>query len=480
MDYQKSLAYLDELNVFGVNLGLARIQRLMFLLGDPQKEYKTIHVTGTNGKGSVTAMLASCLQAAGVRTGMYISPHLSSYTERMVIDGKPVSEQQFAETLSVVRDICEFMQGEGDEHPTQFEVITAAAFLLFQKAGVEYAVIEVGLGGLLDSTNVIMPEVSVITNVTFEHADKCGGTLAGIATHKAGIIKNGVPVVTGAEGEPLEIISKTAQEKNAALYVAGRDFAAEAMKPLGQLSIPPNLGATGYGVQDRALTDMQMEALSKLHLDCNECEAGQQLVAFNGKNSMFATMNYKLSLLGLHQVANSGLAAAAFMVLAANDLRFTQKALKQGMKNVAWPGRFELIKGYPYKVLIDGAHNPAGIETLRKSLDYYFPHSKRIFLLGILKDKDYKYMLEYLLRPEDVVVMTTPDSQRAAEPEQLLPYVVSEAKEAIPQPAAALKKAEELARQAGENSDAMLICAGSLYLIGALREMLLNEKLING
>ena len=186
MNYQEALEYLEDLNVFGVNLGLARIQRLMFLLGDPQKQYKTIHVTGTNGKGSVTAMLASCLQAAGIRTGMYISPHLSSYTERMVIDGQPVSKQQFAETLSVVRDICEFMQGEGDEHPTQFEVLTAAAFLLFQKAGVEYAVIEVGLGGLLDSTNVIVPEVSVITNVTFEHADKCGGTLEGIATHKAG------------------------------------------------------------------------------------------------------------------------------------------------------------------------------------------------------------------------------------------------------------------------------------------------------
>ena len=120
MNYQEALEYLEDLNVFGVNLGLARIQRLMFLLGDPQKQYKTIHVTGTNGKGSVTAMLASCLQAAGIRTGMYISPHLSSYTERMVIDGQPVSKQQFAETLSVVRDICEFMQGEGDEHKCRY------------------------------------------------------------------------------------------------------------------------------------------------------------------------------------------------------------------------------------------------------------------------------------------------------------------------------------------------------------------------
>ena len=213
MNYEESLAYLDELNVFGMNFGLARIEKLLYLLGEPQKAYKTIHVTGTNGKGSVTAMLASGLQAAGIRTGMYISPHLSSYTERMVIDGRQVSEAQFADALSVVRDICEFMAGEGDEHPTQFEVITAAAFLLFQKEKVEYAVIEVGLGGLLDSTNVIVPEVSVITNVTFEHADKCGGTLEGIAHHKAGIMKPGVPVVTGAEGKALEIIREEARAK---------------------------------------------------------------------------------------------------------------------------------------------------------------------------------------------------------------------------------------------------------------------------
>ena len=239
MNYEESLAYLDELNVFGMNFGLARIEKLLYLLGEPQKAYKTIHVTGTNGKGSVTAMLASGLQAAGIRTGMYISPHLSSYTERMVIDGRQVSEAQFADALSVVRDICEFMAGEGDEHPTQFEVITAAAFLLFQKEKVEYAVIEVGLGGLLDSTNVILPEVSVITNVTFEHADKCGGTLEGIAHHKAGIMKPGVPVVTGAEGKALEIIREEARGKGLCLLCAGRGFLGSCHEASGTAVHPP-------------------------------------------------------------------------------------------------------------------------------------------------------------------------------------------------------------------------------------------------
>lgn len=472
MDYKESLAYLDELNVFGVNLGLKRIERLLFLLGDPQKKYKTIHVTGTNGKGSVTAMLAAGLQAAGIKTAMYTSPHLSSYTERMVIDGKPVSERQFADSLSVVRDICEFMAGEGDEHPTQFEVITAAAFLLFAKLEVEYAVIEVGLGGLLDSTNVIVPEVAIITNVTFEHADKCGGTLEGIAEHKAGIIKEGVPVVTGAEGIALDIIRKTAAEKHAPCYIMGEDFVGEAMRPLGQLSIPPNLGATGTAAQDRRLTDMQIEALSKLHMDCNECSEAEQLVGFTAKNTMFGNMDYKLSLLGLHQVSNSAIAAAAMMVLAANDLRFTRRTIKQGMKNVTWPGRFELIGGYAHKVLIDGAHNPAGIKVLRASLDYYFPAEKRIFVLGILKDKDFEHMLSMLLRPEDVVVLTTPNSERAADPAELLQYVPTEHKEAIGDPEQALNKGLELAKNTDQSKNTLLICAGSLYLIGALRELL--------
>lgn len=469
MNYQESLAYLEELQVFGMNFGLVRMERMMFLLGDPQKKYKTIHVTGTNGKGSVTAMLASCLQAAGIHAGMYISPHLSSYTERVVIDGKPVSEVDLADALSVVRDICEFMVGEGDEHPTQFEVLTAAAFYLFAKKQVEYAVIEVGLGGLLDSTNVIVPELSVITNVTLEHADKCGGTLEGIAEHKAGIIKENVPVVTGADGIALEIIQKTAKEKNALCYVMGEDFSAEAKRPMGQLSIPPNLGTT-YNPHDKVLTDMQIEAMSKLRLDCTDCTPEEQLIEFRGARAPFASLEYKLSLLGIYQAANSSLAAAAFMVLAENDLRFTQRALKHGMKNVSWAGRFELIKGYTVKVLIDGAHNPAGVDSLRRSLDFYFAHEKRIFVLGMLRDKSFASMLKELLRPEDTVILTTPLSERAAAPTELLPYVCSQEKYAEAEPDKALQRGLELAEQ----KDAMLICAGSLYLIGYLRAKLVK------
>ena len=236
MNYQEALAYLDGLNVFGVRLGLSRIKRLLSLLGNPQDNYRTVHVTGTNGKGSVSAMLAGILQKATIHTGLYISPHLVSYTERMQVDGQPISEENFAEAISAVRVFIEQMLSEGEECPTQFEALTAAAFYYFAAHKVEYAVIEVGLGGLLDSTNVITPEVSVITNVAFEHAKLCGGTLAGIAHHKAGIIKDGVPVVTAAEGMPLAILREAAEQHAADIFVEGEDFSVRggAFSPRGQ------------------------------------------------------------------------------------------------------------------------------------------------------------------------------------------------------------------------------------------------------
>lgn len=224
MTYQEALTYLDGLNVFGIKLGLVRIARLLELLGEPQKKYRTIHVTGTNGKGSTTAMLAEILLQSGVRSGMYTSPHLVSYTERIQVAGQPISEADFAECILEVKAAVDRMLAEGEECPTQFEVLTAAAFFHFASAQVEYAVIEVGLGGLLDSTNVITPEIAVITNVTLEHADRCGGTLAGVATHKAGIIKEGVPVVTAADGETLEIIRQAAEEKTPMCSSAARIF----------------------------------------------------------------------------------------------------------------------------------------------------------------------------------------------------------------------------------------------------------------
>ncbi len=433
MDYKEALAYLENLSVFGIRLGLERIRRLLSLLEEPQNRYRTVHVTGTNGKGSVCAMVAGILRNSSIRTGLYISPHLVSYTERIQVDGQPISEQEFADCLGKVKVYVDQMEEEGAECPTQFEVLTAVAFLYFAMRHVEYAVIEVGLGGLLDSTNVIRPEVSVITNVAFEHADKCGGTLEGIAHHKAGIIKEGVPVVTGAGGDALGIIRREAELHHADIFVEGEDF------------------------QSKVLAfDSRMQKL----------EFTSHLIGRVGKE-------YELSLLGEHQVQNSAIALMAAVVLHHQDRRVTPETIRKALRVVSWPGRFELVKAGSQEILLDGAHNPAGMESLRRSLDRYFPAKPRVFLLGILRDKEIGKMLETLIREEDVVIVTEPFSERAASVEDVAAMARRQSHdvEAYAGMEDALKRAMELA-----GGNYLLVAAGSLYLIGSLRAHILLRK----
>ena len=419
MNYQEALEYLEGLNVFGIRLGLSRIARLLELLDLPQERYRTIHVTGTNGKGSVSAMLESIIRRSGLHVGLYTSPHLSTYRERMQVNGQMISEQEFADCLSTIRAYVEQMMAEGEECPTQFEVLTALAFFYFAMKQVDYAVIEVGLGGLLDSTNVIVPEISVITNVALEHADRCGGTLEGVAEHKAGIIKNGVPVVTAAKGIPLEIIRQKAEEMNTDIFVAGEDFAAQ---------------ATGF-----------------------DLERHTQSLSFTSALIGISEESFEVRLLGPHQVQN-----AARAIMAAELLQL-----------VSWGARFEQMTCGGREIVIDGAHNPAGIKALRESLDLYYPAKDRVFLLGILQDKDIGQMLESLLRPSDTVVVTPPQSDRAATAVELVRQVSGRVchVESYEDNEEALDRALELA---GENR--LLVLCGSLYLVGGLRQSLLDRK----
>lgn len=430
MTYEKALSYLEGLSTFGIKLGLVRIERLLALMGQPQERYKTIHVTGSNGKGSTSAMLTEILSRAKIKTGMYTSPHLVSYTERMQIDGKQITQEAFAECIHAVKQCVDQMLADGEENLTQFEVITAAAFYYFANMQVEYAVIEVGLGGLLDSTNVIVPEVSVITNVTYEHADRCGGTLAGIAEHKAGIIKDGVPVITAAQGETLEIIRGIAAQKNADIFIVGEDFSSELA----------------------SITD------------------GMQNLTFSAE-LIGVAISYHLRLLGAHQIENSAVAIMTALVLANSEKRITTLVIQESMTLVSWGGRFEILQDEETTVVIDGAHNLAGTKALRKNLDQYFAGKEIVFLLGILKDKDVDGMLASLIRPEDIVVVSQPDSQRAAIPAFVAEKVQAKQVEVQPVIKTALSRAKELA-----GSDKILCVAGSLYLIGDARRLLLNGR----
>ena len=433
MNYAEALLYLDELNTFGIRPGLARIEELCARLGNPERCYAVIHIAGTNGKGSVTQMMDAVFHAAGIRSGRYLSPHLISYTERMSVDGHDISEERFAALLTRVRAAADEMVAAGCEHPTQFEALTALAFLYFAEEQVEVAVIETGLGGLLDSTNVVEPMLTIITNVTMEHADRCGGTLAGIAAHKAGIIKEGVPVITAATGEPLVIIEQRAEELGADLFVCGEDFSA-------QLFFPKEGG----------------QRVVFHSVVCREPEP------------------FDLALAGTCQAENAALVIMAAKLLEREDARVTESTVRMALRTVRHPARFEILTQKDLPVVIDGAHNPAGMRALRAGLDAYFPDLPRVFLLGILKDKDIETMLTALLRPGDTVVTVRPNSARAAAAD-----VVAAAASglgaitcACGDPQAALAEAENRAQR----SHALLVAAGSLYLVGGIRALLMEGR----
>lgn len=427
MTYEQALEYLASLNKFGINFGLARIEKLLSLMGHPERRFKVVHITGSNGKGSTSAMLEAILRASGIKTALYTSPHLVEYTERMSVNGQPIDRQEFAAAIEYTGNLVAAMASSGREHPTEFEVLTAAAFHYFAAAAVEYAVIEVGLGGLLDSTNVVIPEAAVITNVTLEHTDRCGSTVAEIARHKAGIIKQGVPVITAAKGEALEVIQADAVDKAAPLYSLGQDFSAAVVRQ------------EGYR-QAVAVTTSQY-----------------------GDFGHFTT-----NLLGWHQAENSAVGVMTSLILAEKEPKITLAAIRAGLAEVYWPGRFEVVKDQPV-VVIDGAHNPDGARALRRTLDEVFFGKNITFLLGILADKDIGGITSELIRSSDNVVIVRPLSDRGAEPEEVATQLGGKVKsiELAASIGEGYKKARLLAGPGG------VVCVtGSLYLIGPARKVI--------
>ena len=400
MTYKEAIDFLESLAGFGIRPGLQRITKLLEILDNPQNKYKTIHVTGTNGKGSVCAMLSQILKTAGIKVGLFTSPHLVSYRERIRIDNDDISEDDFANLVAEMKICISQMIDNNYESPTLFETLTAMAFKHFADCQVEYAVIEVGLGGLLDSTNVITPEVSVITNVANDHAERCGGDLLGIARYKAGIIKSNVPVVTGASGEPLKIIRAAAESNNSKLFVLGEDF--------------------------------------------------------------FVDESIKLSLQGEYQKFN-----AAITIMTA---KLINPAFRIPYSEFRWAGRFELFNFKGKTIVIDGAHNGAGAKALRESLDKKFPTSRRLFLFGVLKDKDIDVIIDNLFQVTDFVIVTKPNSDRAAEPEDICQRLLSRRVKSM-----AISDNNMAFDKFIDSGAEILVVAGSLYLIGHIRELIIGR-----
>ncbi len=343
MNYEQAKELLTSQGKFYINLGLERIQSILKLIGNPQEKIKIIHVAGTNGKGSVSSILANILKCAGYKTGLYTSPHLIEYTERIKINNIDISKEDFA---SYIEKICTIAEKK-NIHLTEFEILTAIAFKYFADNKVKIAVIETGLGGRFDATNVCKkPILSIITSISLDHTDRLGNTIEKIAFEKAGIIKPKSTILTEFSNNGFNVIKNTAEEKKANLIVA-----------------------TNY-------VNMNYE---------------------NGKNYVYIEdRKFEFPLLGLYQKAN-----LSIVLKAVEFLKIKTEAIVEGIKTAKWPARLEFIKDK--NLLIDGAHNPDAARELRKSLDYYFNNQKRIFLYSTLNTKDYKEIAKILFNEDDEI-----------------------------------------------------------------------------
>ena len=343
MNYEQAKELLTSQGKFYINLGLERIQSILKLIGNPQEKIKIIHVAGTNGKGSVSSILANILKCAGYKTGLYTSPHLVEYTERIKINNIDISKEDFAAYIEKICTIAE----KKNIHLTEFEILTAIAFKYFADNKVKIAVIETGLGGRFDATNVCKkPILSIITSISLDHTDRLGNTIEKIAFEKAGIIKPKSTILTEISNKGFKIIKNTAEEKKVKLIVA-----------------------TNY-------VNMNYEN-------------GNNYVSIEDKKCEFP-------LLGLYQKAN-----LSIVLQAVEFLKIKTEAVIEGLKTAKWPARLEFIKDK--NLLIDGAHNPDAAKELRKSLDYYFNNQKRIFLYSTLNTKDYKEIAKILFNKDDEI-----------------------------------------------------------------------------
>lgn len=415
MNYNEALEYINGTEWFGSKPGLERVSELLRRLGEPQKGLKYVHVAGTNGKGSASAMLASVLKAAGYKTGLFTSPYLARFTERMRINGKEIDPDRLAEIVTRVAPQADAM----DEHPTEFELMTAAGLLWFAEEQCDIVVLEVGLGGRYDATNVIgAPEAAVIMNIGLDHTAVLGESVEKIAWEKAGIIKPGCDVVLYEQSESVTAVVRAECEKaGARLHIA--DFSA-------------------------------------IHSEFDSLDG--QVFTYRGEP-------YALPLLGSHQLKNAAVAAETVQVLRGRGWELEQSDVEHGLYAVSWPARFELVGEAPY-FIVDGGHNPQCAQTVAENLINYFPDKKRVLLVGVLADKDYMSLTEILNTAADEYVCVTPDSARALSAAELGECLARFGKRVTV--ADGIREGVASAQDAA-GADGVVCAVGSLYMAGEIR-----------
>ncbi|MFI8493212.1 bifunctional folylpolyglutamate synthase/dihydrofolate synthase [Peribacillus butanolivorans] len=414
--------YFEQRQVqLGMNFGLSRMETLLTKLGNPQEGLKYIHIAGSNGKGSTLHYIKEILLAEGIRVASFTSPYLSRMNEQLKINTDEISDNDFVAAFQELWPIVQEMDSVGNG-PTQFEILTAMAFSYFSKKAVDLVLMETGLGGRLDTTNVIQPLLSIITSISLEHTNILGNTLAEIASEKAGIIKSGAPIISGVTAEePAKVIEEKAASADVPYYQLGRDFYVN---------------------------------------DVKQSKHGQSFSISLDNRSI---RNIDLQMLGRHQIDNAALAVAAVMLVIEG---IDEKSIRKGIGEAKWNGRFEKISDEPL-VIIDGAHNPAGIEVLIETLKTHYPDYTYRFIFSSFRDKDYSQMLHMLEKEAIEIIITEFNHERAANAEKLYKQCSHENKSIDKDWQSAIRKGRQ---KAGEKE--ILVITGSLYFLSLVREFI--------
>lgn len=430
-EYNEAIRFLEELNTFGWKPGLERIVRLLELLGNPERDYPTIHIGGTNGKGSVTVTIATILKDQGYRVGQFISPEMFDVRERIQVNGEWIKEESLIKGVNCILEAIPIMLKEGFEGPTNFEVWTALGFLYFREQKVQFAVIEVGLGGEIDSTNVIDPLFSIVTNVSMDHKDYLGDTVVEIAKVKSGIVKAGRPLITGSiDEEVLRILEEKTKETNSLIYRFGREF---------------------EGIE-KGFTERQS--------------------SFIFQNGDFEE-EVSYSLVGHHQVINGSLALEAVWLLGTMGFELNFHLAIESMAKVFWAGRLEILHYRGRRILMDAAHNLEGAINLGLALRDIYEYKKLVFIVGILGDKERRKMIDCIGAYGDVVVVTKPNNPRAGDYSQVAEYFKAYSDEVYVREE--LQEALTLGLQHTGPED-LLCITGSIYMLKDIRALMEGEK----
>lgn len=418
--YKECLDRMFSLRRFGIKLGLDTIESILEHLGNPHKNFKTIHIAGTNGKGSIASALSEILIKAGYKTGLYTSPHLVKFNERIKINHEEITDKRVVSLYEEVQKASDL-----EREATFFEATTAMALYEFSLQNVDFAVIETGMGGRLDATNILEPEISIITNISVEHQSYLGDTIEEIAYEKGGIIKKDTPLVTGVDQKSvIEVIDKIANEKNAKVYRRNSDFAATKKK--------------------------------------------SKFFDYRGINSNWT--DFETGLSGDHQIENSALTLAACEILIEHGIKITEDDIRYGLLKNRWPGRLEVAMEDPL-MIIDGAHNDKAAMELSKYLKNDLKDRHITLVVGILDDKPYESMLESLLKSVHSVVITQPVIDRSLPPETLEPFAKKYVDDVVK-----VKKVSDAVKYAMDNAEDVICVAGSLYVAGEAKGYLMETE----